>query len=218
MKAFPTGASAPGAFRFLKSATIPAKVVAMRLAFASAFLMTAAIAASASAQSRHDSRTSTADECATEQGPLPTTWEGLAYAIDGNMLAGIDLKPRIRIWGILAPELRKDEIETVPGMRARAEMEDILAAGEHRVSCKVAKFDRYCRIVAQCTVMAEWPTGSVAQPHDIGLRMIEDGMAYGFSLDDALPWDKDASEKIAHFEAISRQAHKGLWPIWLGEK
>jgi hypothetical protein len=43
-------------------------------------------------------------------------------------------------------------------------------------------------------------------------------MAYGFSLDDALPWDKDASEKIAHFEAISRQAHKGLWPIWLGEK
>ena len=30
-------------------------------------------------------------------------------------------------------------------------------------------------------------------------------------------WDKDASEKIAHFEAISRQGRKGLWPDWPGE-
>ena len=25
-------------------------------------------------------------------------------------------------------------------------------------------------------------------------------------------------EKMAHFEAISRQARKGLWPDWLGER
>jgi len=45
----------------------------------------------------------------------------------------------------------------------------------------------------------------------------EDGFAYGFELGSPPDWDKDASEKIAHFEAISRQGRKGLWPDWLGE-
>ena len=49
-------------------------------------------------------------------------------------------------------------------------------------------------------------------------RLVEDGLAYGYELGSPPDWDKDASEKIAHFEAISRQAHKGLWPDWLGEK
>ena len=49
------------------------------------------------------------------------------------------------------------------------------------------------------------------------MRLVEDGFAYGFELGSPPDWDKDASEKIAHFEAISRQARKGLWPDWLGE-
>jgi hypothetical protein len=81
----------------------------------------------------------------------------------------------------------------------------------------VAGWDRLCRAVSQCTITAEWPAGSKAQPHDLAVRLVEDGFAYGFELGSPPDWDKDASEKIAHFEAISRQGHKGLWPDWLGE-
>jgi len=103
-------------------------------------------------------------------------------------------------------------------MRARAALEDMLGSGEHKVSCRVVGWDRACRAVAQCGITAEWPAGSKAQPHDLALRLIEDGFAFGFGLDSPPPWDKDASEKIAHFEALSRQARKGLWPDWLGER
>jgi endonuclease YncB( thermonuclease family) len=152
---------------------------------------------------------------AASMGELPKTWEGKAYAVSGDTLAGIGLKPRLRLWGIRAPELGPDM--SVPAMRARAALEDMLAAGEHQVSCRMTGWDRLCRAVAQCTISAEWPAGSKAQPHDIGLRLVEDGFAYGFELGSPPDWDKDASEKIAHFEAISRQGHKGLWPGWLGE-
>lgn len=152
----------------------------------------------------------------TNCGELPKTWEGSAYAVSGDMLAGVGLKPRIGLWGIRAPELGNDP--SVPAMRARAALEDMLASGEHRVSCRMTGWDHACRAVAQCTVVAEWPTGTKAEPHDIALRLVEDGFAYGFGLESPPPWDKDASEKIAHFEALSRQARKGLWPDWLGER
>lgn len=158
--------------------------------------------------------------CAGSQSPLPKSWEGQAYAIDGNTLAGIGLKAPIRLWGIQAPDLRNKftNQETVAGMRARAALEDMLTAGEHRVSCQPVKWNAACMLVAQCTITAEWPTGSKAQPHDIGLRLVEDGFAYGVDLADPPPADKDAGEKMAHFESLSRQARKGLWPEWLGEK
>jgi endonuclease YncB( thermonuclease family) len=152
----------------------------------------------------------------TNCGDLPKSWEGKAYAVSGNVLAGIGFKPLIRLWGIHAPEL--DASMSVPAMRARAALEDMLGASEHTVSCRMAAWDSLCRAVAQCTITAEWPNGSKAQPHDLGLRLIEDGFAYGYELGSPPDWDKDASEKIAHFEAISRQAHMGLWPEWLGEK
>ena len=155
----------------------------------------------------------------TKLAPMPKTWEGLAFAADGNTMASIGLKPRLRLWGIRAPELRdKDGQETVPGMRARAALEGMLTAGEHKVSCRVSAWDNACQLVAQCTVTAEWPTGSKAQSHDLALRLVEDGLAYGFRLDEAPAWDKDAGAKIAHFEALARQARKGLWPSWLGER
>jgi endonuclease YncB( thermonuclease family) len=152
----------------------------------------------------------------TNCGQLPKSWEGQAYAVSGDTLGGVDLKPRIRLWGIRAPELGGEP--SVPGMRARAALEDMLASGEHRVSCRMVAWDRECRATAQCTVSAEWPAGSKAQPHDLALRLVEDGFAYGFGLELPPPWDKDASAKIAHFETLSRQARKGLWPDWLGER
>jgi endonuclease YncB( thermonuclease family) len=151
-------------------------------------------------------------------GMLPKSWEGQAYAVDGDTLTGVGLKPAIRLWGIRAPRLRDaEEAETVPGMQARAALEDLLTAGEHRIACKVAAWDDQCRLVAQCTITAEMPLGTPAAPHDIALRLLEDGFAYGVGLGAALPWDGEASARYAHFEAISRQARKGLWPLWLGE-
>ena len=152
----------------------------------------------------------------TNCGPLPKTWEGAAYAVSGDTLAGVDFKPPLRLWGIRAPALGSEP--GVPAMRARAALEDMLTSGEHKVSCRLVAFDRECRAIAQCTVTVEWPTGSKAQPHDLAVRLVEDGFAYGFGLEAPPPWDKDASAKIAHFEALSRQARKGLWPDWLGDR
>ena len=125
----------------------------------------------------------------TNCGDLPKSWEGKAYAVSGDMLAGIGFKPLIRLWGIHAPEL--DASMSVPAMRARAALEDMLGAGEHTVSCRMAAWDSLCRAVAQCTITAEWPNGSKAQPHDLGLRLIEDGFAYGYELGRrGYPWKK----------------------------
>jgi endonuclease YncB( thermonuclease family) len=151
----------------------------------------------------------------TNCGPLPKTWEGTAYAASGDTLAGVDLKPHLKLWGIRAPVLGNDL--GVPAMRARAALEDMLTSAENKVSCRMVAFDRECRAIAQCSVTAEWPAGSKAQPHDLAVRLVEDGFAYGSGLGSPPPWDKDASAKIAHFESISRQARKGLWPDWLGE-
>jgi endonuclease YncB( thermonuclease family) len=167
-----------------------------------ALLMLLATAGSAAAQ--------------TNCGALQKTWEGLAYAVSGDTLAGVDLKPRLRLWGIRAPDFGNEP--GVPAMRARAALEDMLVAGERRVSCRIAAWDRDCRAIAQCTITAEWPAGSKAQPHDLAVRLVEDGFAYGFGLEAPPAWDKDASAKIAHFEALSRQARKGLWSDWLGER
>jgi endonuclease YncB( thermonuclease family) len=146
-------------------------------------------------------------------GELPKTWEGTAYAASGDSLSGVDLKNTIKLWGIRAAEM-----PSVPGMRARAALEDMLGSGENKVSCRMTGWDFACRAVAQCTISAAWPTGSVAQPHDLALRLAEDGWVYGAGLNEPPSWDKDANAKVAHFESIARQARKGLWPHWLGEE
>lgn len=143
---------------------------------------------------------------------LPKTWEGRAYAVSGDTLEGVGLKPQIGLWGIRAPDM-----PSKAGMRARAALEDMLASGERKVSCRMTGWGEGCRALAECTITAEWPAGSKAQEHDIAVRLIEDGFAYGSGLGMPPEWDKDAGERIAHFEAISRQARKGLWSEWLGE-
>ena len=143
-------------------------------------------------------------------GTLPATLDGAAFAIDGNILALLGQKAHVRIWGIQAPELRdKDKIETVPGMRARASLEDLLEKADRKVRCRPLKWDASCQVVAQCTV-----DGSV----DAGGHMIASGMAYGYHLDEALPWEARASQRYATAESLAREKKLGLWPLWLGEK
>jgi len=154
---------------------------------------------------------SDAQDCAG-MGALPATWDGQAYAIDGNALGGVNLKAHIRIWGIQAPELRDGaKAESVAGMRARAALADLLEQSGHKVKCRPMKFDRSCRIVAQCTL-------DDARGGDIGGAMIAAGMAYGFGLDEALPWESRASQRYATAEAEARKQRRGLWKEWLGER
>jgi hypothetical protein len=152
-------------------------------------------------------------------GEIPKIWEGKAFAMSGDVLSGIGLRAQIKLWGITVSGVLDYMIDTVPALRARAALEDMLVSGEHKVSCRmIGVWDQFCRIEAQCAITASWPTGSALQPHDLALRLVEDGFAYGSGLASPPEWDKDASEKVAHFEAIARQARKGLWPIWLGEQ
>ncbi len=156
--------------------------------------------------------------CTDRFGELPKTFEGEAYAVSGDTLAAVSVKAHIGLWGIKAPGMDYfNRVNGVAGMRARAALEDMLMSGEHKVSCRMTGWDTACRALAQCTITAAWPAGSTPQPHDLAVRLAEDGWAFGFDLNTAPDWDKDAGNKIAHFESLARQAHKGLWPEWLGE-
>ncbi len=92
-------------------------------------------------------------------------------------------------------------------MRARAALEDLLAPAGHKVHCNPTNWDHSCRIVASC----------VAKTTEIGGRMIDDGMAYGFQLDDATEADVPLSLSYAESEAAARKDKRGLWPMWLAE-
>ena len=91
-------------------------------------------------------------------------------------------------------------------------LEDMLDKAEHKVKCRAVRWDRNCHVVAQCTVEA------APAPLDLGGYLIASGMAYGFRLDEALPWEARASQRYAGAEAEARKAKRGLWPVWLGEK
>lgn len=183
-----------------------------------ALLLAAAMgcAANASAQQRKPPpppEAKPASDCSAIVGELPKAWDGQAFAIDGHTLGGTGLKAHLRIWGIQAPELRDaTRAESVTGMRARAFLADLLAKADHKVKCRPARFDRECRIVAQCSLAD--PGGS----SDLGGSMIAGGMAYGFDLDEALPWESRAGQRYADAEFEARKARKGLWPVWLGDK
>lgn len=156
--------------------------------------------------------TPTVSEC-PGMGAVPENWSGVAYAIDGDTLAAVGLKPNIRLWGIQAPELRNEaRQETVAGMRARAMLEDLLSKSDHKLKCRITRVDRQCEAVAHCVLDAG------ANSIDLGGAMIAGGMAYGFSLDETMPWEPKASQRYADAEYDARQQRRGLWPVWLGEK
>lgn len=187
------------------------------LCVALTLVLTAAVG-TADAQSRRpaesDKGSDKPADCTTTLGVLPKEWLGEAFAVDGVTLGGAGLKPQLRLWGVQAGELR-DRLsgqETVAGMRARAALEDMLDKAEHKVKCRAVRWDRNCHVVAQCTVEA------APAPLDLGGYLIASGMAYGFRLDEALPWEPRASQRYAGAEAEARKAKRGLWPVWLGEK
>ena len=111
---------------------------------------------------------------ARDCGPLPPVFEGVAFVGDGDTIYGTGFKAGIRVWGMNAPELRtRDKAETVPGMRARALVADLLADAGHKVRVDPIEWDGYCRVVA---------TVRTARGVDLTLAAIEAGMAYGFYL------------------------------------
>jgi endonuclease YncB( thermonuclease family) len=175
-----------------------------------ALLLAATVGSLAHAQEKRPSSSSAkAPDCAATMGALPKPFDGVAFAVDGDTLAVVGLRPHVRLWGIQAPRLRdKDKQETVPGMRARAALDELLAPAGHNIHCNPDKWDRDCRIVALC----------VAKTTDIGGRMIDNGMAYGFDLADVGKADIPLSLSYAESEAAARQEMRGLWPEWLGKK
>jgi endonuclease YncB( thermonuclease family) len=191
-----------------------ARVEAMKATPLALLCLAAFAAADASAQPRKpppatEPKETRSTECAA-MGELPKVWDGQAFAVDGQTLGGTGLKAHLRLWGIQAPELRDTtRVENVPGMRARAFLADLLAKADHKVKCRPARFDRECRIVAQC---------SVGDAGDLGGSMIAGGMAYGFELDEALPWETRAGQRYADAEVEARKARRGLWPAWLGDQ
>lgn len=164
----------------------------------------------AHAQERRPSSSSSsskAADCVATMGVLPKPFDGVAFAITGDTLAVVGLRPHVRIWGIQAPALRdKDKQKTLPGMRARAALDELLAPAGHKIHCN--PWDRDCRVVALC----------VAKTTDIGGRMIDNGMAYGFDLHDVDKADVPLSLSYAESEAAARKEMRGLWPEWLGKK
>ncbi|MDP2333643.1 MAG: thermonuclease family protein [Reyranella sp.] len=177
-------------------------------------LLLLAVAGTAQAQQRRPPEADKPSDCTATMGALPKDWSGEAYAIDGNTLGGTGLKPQLRLWGVQTAELRGRQSgeETVAGMRARAALEDVLDKGGHKVKCRAARWDRECRISAQCTVDA------APAPLDLGGFMLASGLAYAFHLEEGLPWEPRAGQRYAGAEAEARKAKRGLWPIWLGEK
>ena len=150
--------------------------------------------------------------CTASNGALPQNWSGQVFALDGETLGGSGLKTPLRIWGVQAPALRDAQrVETVPGMRARATLEDLLARADHKVKCRIARYDSECRLVAQCAL-------DEAQPIDLGGAMLASGVVYGHELDEPLSWEPRAAQRYADAEFEARKARKGSWPHWLGEQ
>lgn len=154
---------------------------------------------------------------------LPAPFDAEGFAIDGATLIVTGFAPHVRLWGIQAPALRdKDRQETMPGMAARAGLEDLLDAAAHKIRIAPIGWDRECRLVAIVTNLpTSMPDGSLApRPPvavDIGLAMLSLGFAYGFPLDEPVRDRPELGQAYAHAEAQARKTSGGLWPFWLGE-
>lgn len=139
--------------------------------------------------------------------PVPELVEGRAFAVDGDTLA-IPGQPRIRLWGIQAPELRDSATkrETPEGMIARAALADLLD-GDAPTRCVPTKWDRYCRLVAVCH--------TAGADIDLGQAMLIRGMAYTAWLDDTPGKTGVEPAMYASAESLARKTKRGLWRAWL---
>jgi len=154
---------------------------------------------------------------------LPAPFDAEGYAFDGTTLVVTGFAPHVRLWGIQAPRLYdKDRQETMPGMAARAGLEDLLDAAAHKIHVAPTGWDRECRVVAIVTNLpTSMPDGSLAPNPpvavDIGLAMLSLGFAYGLPLDEPIRDRPELGQAYAHAEAQARKTSGGLWPFWLGE-
>lgn len=143
------------------------------------------------------------------QGTAPAKLEGVAFAGDGDTLYGVGWSWPVRLWGLNAAELRDGaKAETVPGMRARAHLVDVMAEAENKTICTPIEFDGHCRIVATC---------KTAAGTDLTLSVLKAGLAYGYYLG-RHPSRVDRALVYNAAEVEARKARRGLWRMWLGEE
>ena len=48
--------------------------------------------------------------------------------------------------------------------------------------------------------------------------MLSSGMAYGWHLDETLPWETRAGQRYGTAKSPAREKRTGLWPLWLDKK
>jgi len=147
-------------------------------------------------------------------GPLPRSIVGKAWAIDGDTLAMLSegkRMPDIRLFGIQAPELRDKatNMETRIGMQSRAALDDLLAEVGNSTTCTAVEWDRYCRVVAWCSVM------STKGLRYLSVLMLDRGQAYVFTTYALRPPGDDEIMRLIEAERAARQARRGLWKHWL---
>lgn len=170
-----------------------------------AALVAAALAVPASAQTTKESREA---KC----GPLPALFAAPAYVGDGDTIYSPDRRP-IRLWGVDSPELRDPaKVWTVPGMRARAFLADLLKEAKNEVICKPLEWDAYCRMVSACSAK----NAKTGTPFSLSMEILKAGYGMSFYLD-RKPADGEEAAVYAHAEYEARRERRGLWPLWLGE-
>lgn len=153
------------------------------------------------------------EKCSERYGALPAKIEGMGYQGDADTIHVTGYPRPIRIWGIQAPELRdKDKAETVAGMASRALADDLFHDARRVTTCVTTKYDLYCRAVAVCTV------GKDGDSKELGLELIKAGMAYGYYLEEPVAGMPDINLRYADAEYDARNAKRGLWPVWIGER
>lgn len=144
-----------------------------------------------------------------ECGALPGAFEGVGFVGDGDTINVVGMRPGVRLWGLNAAELRdRQHAETMPGMKARALVADLLTSADNKVRCEPIEWDSYCRIVATCL------TGDGT---DLTMASLKAGLSYGFYLAKH-PQLVDTALAYARAETEARRERRGLWPIWMGEK
>lgn len=136
--------------------------------------------------------------------------EGVALeAADGDtftLQADDGRRLRVRIAGIDAPESRQPYADV-----SRRHLRELLRA--RRVRIEPIKLDPYDRVVARVLALEAPAPGRAADPgaaHDVGLAMIEAGLAWHFVRYRA-DQSREEFERLADAQRAARSRRAGLW-------
>ncbi len=131
---------------------------------------------------------------------VPSAWAdtvaGRAEVIHGDTIAIADVEPRIRLYGIDAPEGKQTCLDAAGdrylcGSRAADALASLIGRNG-RVSCEEQDRDRYGRIVAVCS----------ASGRDLNAELVAQGWA--------LEYGDYSDGRYSDEEAEARQAARGL--------